>query len=142
MYRAGWQMFTEKPLIGWGSEANVQPEIAKRISSFSAEYYVFHNTYLELAVQRGLIGLGLYTWLFVALFRFGGKTPDGESREQLFGRGFGFAWDVILCVYLLNASAVVMNYQFLNGYVFTIAGILVARKRLRSDRLENCRSLR
>ena len=60
MYQAGWQMFTEKPLIGWGGDYNVQPEIAKRISSFHSEIYVFHNTYLELAVQRGLLGLGLY----------------------------------------------------------------------------------
>ena len=30
-------------------------------------------------------------------------------------------------VYLLNASAVVMNYQFVNALVFTIAGILAAQ---------------
>jgi len=33
----------------------------------------------------------------------------------------------MLGVYLLNASAVVMNYQFVNGFVFTIAGILSAQ---------------
>jgi O-antigen ligase len=129
MYRAGWQMFTEKPLLGWGSEAKVQPEIAKRVSSFHSEYFVFHNTYLELAVQRGLLGLGLYAWLFAALFRLGAKP--GASREpkaRFFGSDFGFSWRLALCVYLMNASAVVMNYQFLNGYVFTIAGILAAEQ--------------
>jgi hypothetical protein len=37
-------------------------------------------------------------------------------------------WPVVLAVYLLNASAVVMNYQFVNGLLFTLAGILAARK--------------
>jgi O-antigen ligase len=128
MYRAGWQMFTEKPLFGWGSEAKVQPEIAKRISSFHLEYFVFHNTYLELAVQRGLLGLGLYAWLFVALFRLGASaTSDREPQAPFLGSDFGFSWRLALCAYLLNASAVVMNYQFLNGFLFTIAGILAAQ---------------
>ena len=33
----------------------------------------------------------------------------------------------MLGVYLFNASAVVMNYQFVNGFLFTIAGILAAQ---------------
>jgi O-antigen ligase len=134
MYQAGWQIFTEKPLFGWGSEAKVQPEIAKRISSFRSEYYVFHNTYLELAVQRGLLGLGLYAWLFIALFRLGTQPAADREPTRFSGRDFGLTWRVILCVYLLNASAVVMNYQFLNGYLFTIGGILAAQQRLPSGR--------
>jgi O-antigen ligase len=128
MYHAGWQMFTEKPLAGWGSEANVQPEIAKRISAFHPERYLFHNTYLELAVERGIIGLGLYTWLMVCLFRMA-KTPPGNfiSEAHFLDRHFRRLWPVILIVYLLNASAVVMNYQFVNGFLFTLAGILAAQ---------------
>jgi hypothetical protein len=36
-------------------------------------------------------------------------------------------WPLLLGVYLLNASAVVMNYQFANVVLFTIAGILAAQ---------------
>jgi putative inorganic carbon (HCO3(-)) transporter len=133
MYRAGWQMFTEKPFAGWGSDGEVQPEIAKRISSFHSELYVFHNTYLELAVQRGLLGLSLYAWLIVALFRLGGHAP-GNGAMQVFGREFTFPWKLMLCVYLLNGSAVVMNYQFVNGFVFTIAGVLAWQKRTAGNR--------
>jgi hypothetical protein len=32
-------------------------------------------------------------------------------------------------VYLLNGSFVVMNYQFVNGLLFTMAGLLVAQNR-------------
>ena len=53
MYHAGWQMFTEKPALGWGNDLKIQQEVEKRVSSFHPEYYIFHNTFLELAVQRG-----------------------------------------------------------------------------------------
>ena len=127
MYRAGWQMFTEKPVTGWGSEENIQPELRRRIRAFHPEYYVFHNTYLELAVQRGVIGLGLYAWLALRLFQLGSKAP-GCHGVFLYDR-FGPLWFVILVVYFINASAVVMNYQFVNALLFAIAGILAAQKR-------------
>jgi len=34
---------------------------------------------------------------------------------------------VLLAVYLLNASAVVINYQLVNAVLFTVAGILAAQ---------------
>jgi putative inorganic carbon (HCO3(-)) transporter len=124
VYQAGWQMFLEKPLTGWGTDSVVQPEIEKRVSSFRPELYVFHNTYLELAVQRGLVGLGLYAWLSICLFRLGGRRvadlPEGQSPLDSQFR-------VILGVYVINASVVVMNYQFVNAFLFAIAGILSAQ---------------
>jgi O-antigen ligase len=132
MYRAGWQMFTEKPLFGWGGDTLVQPELERRVSGFRADYYIFHNTYLELAVQRGVIGLALYAWLIFTLFRLGAPGSNQEPTQFL-GSGFGTMWRILLCAYLINASSVVMNYQFVNGYIFTIAGILAAQQR--RDRL-------
>jgi putative inorganic carbon (hco3(-)) transporter len=126
MYRAGLQMFAEKPLLGWGSDMNIQPEIERRISSFHPEYYIFHNTYLQLAIQYGAVGVLLYAWVFVVFFRLGARSKS-VPHECPFGPDFGLMWRIMLCVYLLNASVVVMNYQFLNGYMFTIAGILAAQ---------------
>jgi hypothetical protein len=43
-------------------------------------------------------------------------------------------WPVLLAVYLVNASVVVMNYQFVNGLLFTLAGMLAAQQhRARRD---------
>ena len=127
MYQTGWQMFTERPLTGWAGQ-NLQAEIAQRVWDFHPEYYVFHNTYLELAVERGLLGLGLYAWLMVCLFRLSTAGPNSTAGEPHFlDSGFRKLWPLLLGVYLLNASAVVMNYQFVNGFLFTIAGILSAQ---------------
>lgn len=135
MYRAGWQMFLEKPIKGWGSEGRIQPEIARRIDDFHPDYYLFHNTYLELGVERGLIGLGLYAWLMVCFFRLSRMDGSGSNAGFL-GGGFQRIWPILLIVYLLNASAVVMNYQFVNGLLFTIAGILSAQN-LRAGAFRN-----
>ncbi|MGH9514931.1 MAG: O-antigen ligase family protein [Terriglobales bacterium] len=130
MYSAGWQMFVEKPLLGWGNEQHIQAEVEKRVSNFHPEYYVFHNTFLELAVQRGVLALGLYVWLMLCLFRLGraNARPD-EINGPFSSSHFRKLWPLLLGVYLLNASAVVMNYQFVNAVLFTIAGILAAQTR-------------
>lgn len=128
MYQTGWQMFIEKPLLGWNGGQSLQSEISRRVWDFHPEYYVFHNTYLELAVERGLIGLGLYAWLMVCLLRLSRtRQVATESEPHFLDSQFRKLWPLMLGVYLLNASAVVMNYQFVNGFLFTIAGILSAQ---------------
>jgi O-antigen ligase len=130
IYQAGWEMFLEKPLAGWGA-TDMQTELSRRISDFHQEQFFFHNTYLEIVVQYGLGGLLLYVWVVVDLFKLGrskgrpGFPADGSFLDQEF-RGL---WPLLLGVYLLNGSFVVMNYQFVNGFLFTIAGLLVAQNR-------------
>jgi len=130
MYQTGLEMFLEKPLAGWGT-SDLQSELAKRVHDFHQSAFFFHNTYLEIAVQHGMLGLILYLWIVIDLFRVGGKrrphaaAPDGTLLDDQF-RSF---WPVLVAVYLFNGSFVVMNYQFVNGLLFTIAGILAAQNR-------------
>jgi len=135
IYQAGWEMFLQKPLAGWGA-AKMQTELSKRISDFHQEQFFFHNTYLEIVVQYGLVGLVLYLWIVVDLFKLGrrlnsattftlGAFLDEEFRTTL--------WPLLLGVYLLNASFVVMNYQFVNGFLFTLAGLLAAQNRRHAE---------
>lgn len=137
MYQAGWDMVTEKPMVGWPA-ADIQQELEKRISDFHQEEFYFHNTYLEIAVAYGVVGLGLYLWLVIALFRLGRRTASPqflpEGPDFLDG-GFRFLWPVLLGVYFLNACFVVMNYQFVNGLLFTLAGMLTAQNRLQVQEL-------
>ena len=130
LYQAGWAMFLEKPLAGWTS-GTIQSELAKRVPDFSPDQFIFHNTYLEFAVEHGTIGIALYAWLMVDLFRLCTRRSGQQSGDGDFLDGqFRIVWPVLLMVYLINARFVVMNYQFVNGLLFTIAGTLAARKRL------------
>jgi O-antigen ligase len=129
MYEAGWQMFLEKPALGWGED--IQPELERRVRDFHQEAYFFHNTFLEIAVQHGLWGLSLYAWMVVELLRLGYKRRifSGRGDGAFPDQGFRELWPVLIFVFLLNACFVVMTYQFVHGVLFTLAGILSAQNR-------------
>ena len=130
IYQAGWEMFWEKPLAGWGA-SDMQTELSKRISDFHQEQFFFHNTYLEIVVQYGLVGLVLYLWIVVGLFKLGRrrKGPGFSTDYSFVDQEFRALWPLLLGVYLLNGSFVVMNYQFVNGFLFALAGLLAAQNR-------------
>ena len=127
VYAGCWQMFVEKPFTGWG--VNQMPEeLARHVSGYKERELFPHNTYLELLVEHGIVGLALYVWLMWELLLLGrGLVPRGE-RNGLLNRQFHALWPILLGVYLLNAALVVMNYQFVNGLLFTMAGMLAAQK--------------
>jgi O-antigen ligase len=134
IYQAGWEMFLEKPLTGWGA-TDMQAELSKRISDFHQEQFFFHNTYLEIVVQFGLLGLLLYLWIVVDLFKLGQnrRRRGVPTNSSFLDQEFRALWPLLLGVYLLNGSFVVMNYQFVNGFLFTVAGLLVAQNRRNAE---------
>jgi O-antigen ligase len=126
IYQAGWEMFLSKPLQGWGFDG-MQRELTSRISEFHQEQFFFHNTFLEVTVQYGLAGLGLYLWTLIELIKLARKNPGAEARTCFLDQQFRSLWPVLLMVYVLNGCFVVLNYQFINGLVFSIAGLLAAQ---------------
>ena len=82
-------------------------------------------------MQHGLLGLSLYLWIVIDLFRVGRKRqPQAASSESTFlDEQFRSVWPLLVAVYLFNGCFVVMNYQFVNGLLFTIAGMLAAQNR-------------
>jgi putative inorganic carbon (hco3(-)) transporter len=128
VYTGGWEMFLEKPLMGWGV-SQMPAELARHVSGYHHQELFPHNTYLELLVEHGIVGLALYLWLMWELLRLGrGLIPEGEQRGFLNGQ-FHTIWPVLLGAYWVNAALVVMNYQFVNGLLFTMAGMLAAQRK-------------
>jgi O-antigen ligase len=137
VYAGAWQMFLEKPLTGWG--VNQMPaELARHVSGYKEKKELdSHNTYLELLVEHGIFGLALYAWLMWEILRLGrGRVPRAE-RYGLLNHQFHSMWPVLLGVYWMNAAVVVMNYQFVNGLLFTMAGMLAAQRRRGANELEH-----
>jgi putative inorganic carbon (HCO3(-)) transporter len=126
IYEVGWEMAMERPWLGWGQN-QMPAEIAKRMSDYRPDTYCAHNTYLEILVEQGLVGLTLYLWLMFGLFRLARKG-GGESGGSEMDSDTRRLWLVLLGVYFLNASFVVLNYQFVNALLFTMAGIFAARQ--------------
>ncbi len=127
VYAGGWQMFLEKPLTGWG--VNQMPaELARHASGYKEKELYPHNTYLELLVEHGTFGLMLYAWLMWELLRLGRNPIPRSEYHGFLNHQFHAIWPILLGVYWVNASVVVMNYQFVNGLLFTMAGMLAAQK--------------
>lgn len=134
VYAGGWQMFLDRPLIGWGFH-HMPSELPRYVTGYSLKLLYPHNTYLELLVEEGMAGLGLYVWLMWELWRL--RRPSGPTKEDGFlNADFHRLWPVMLGVYWLNAAVVVMSYQFVNGLLFTLAGMLAGQRR--RTRLSAC----
>jgi len=128
VYAGGWQMFLEKPFNGWG--VNQMPsELARHVSGYRKKELFPHNTYLEILVEHGLLGIALYAWLMWEIFCLGRFRVPPTERQGFLNRQFHVLWPVLLGVYWVNAAVVVMNYQFVNGLLFTMAGMLAAQRR-------------
>ncbi len=128
VYAGGWQMFLERPLTGWGFH-QMPAELPRHVSGYHENVLYPHNTYLELLVEHGVAGLALYLWLMWEILRLGrGTIPLGETRGFLDAQ-FHRLWPIMLAVYWVNAAIVVMSYQFVNGLLFTMAGMLAAQQR-------------
>jgi len=128
VYAGGWEMFQQRPWLGWGFH-QMPAELPRHVRGYSEEFLYPHNTYLELLVEHGVVGLTLYLWLMWELWKLRrGRIPAGEDRGFL-NAGFHRLWPVLLLVYWINAAVVVMSYQFVNGLLYAIAGMLAAQAR-------------
>ena len=128
VYAGGWEMFLQRPLAGWGFH-QMPAELPRHVSGYNEKVLYAHNTYLELLVEHGVVGLALYFWLMWEMWRLGrGAIPD-EEKCGFLDPQFHRMWPILLAVYWLNASMVVMSYQFVNGLLFTMAGMLAAQRR-------------
>lgn len=136
VYRGSWEMFLERPLTGWG--INQMPsELARHVSGYQEKELYPHNTYLELLVEHGVLGLALYVWLMRELWRLGRGEIARNEKSGFLDRNFHDLWPILLGVYWVNAAFVVMNYQFVNGFLFTIAGMLAGQRRRAANEFAN-----
>lgn len=136
VYAGGWEMFLQRPLTGWGFH-QMPAELPRHVSGYHEKVLYPHNTYLELLVEHGIVGLALYLWLMWEVVRLArGKIPPAE-RNGFLNQNFHRLWPIVLAVYWLNAAAVVMSYQFVNGLLFTMAGMLAAQNR-RAEMSASC----
>ena len=128
VYAGGWEMFFERPWLGWGFH-QMPAELPRFVSGYQEKVLYPHNTYLELLVEQGLLGFAVYLWLMWELWRLGrGKTPESGGKGFL-NHDFHRMWPIVLAVYWVNAALVVMSYQFVNGLLFAMAGMLAGQRR-------------
>jgi len=128
VYTGSWQMFLERPLMGWGFH-QMPAELPRYVREYNDKVLYPHNTYLELLVEEGIAGLALYLWLMWEMWRLGRCAIPAGEKNGFLDLQFHRMWPILLAVYWVNAVLVVMSYQFVNALLFTMAGMLAAQRR-------------
>jgi O-antigen ligase len=88
MVDAGWRLLLEHPVtgVGPGQVKHLYPTVATPQALRRSTSHL-HNTPLQIAVERGLVGLGIWLWIF-ASFIMGGvvvlrRLPAEAARDRL-----------------------------------------------------------
>jgi len=128
-YQGALDMFRQRPVFGWGTNRSAYV-LAEFIPGYKFANVAVHNTYVEVLLEYGMVGLSLYLASFFVLWRMGGRLPP-PSVATVPGRldgDFRLVWRAILVVYAVNGLFVVLNYQFINALVFSAAGLIRAHE--------------
>jgi len=89
IWKAGYSMFKERPILGhgWGNFEIIYPFHQgkylkiKKYSPFRTHANNAHNEILEIASQTGILGLGIYVWLFFLFFKMGLDNYKKINRD-------------------------------------------------------------
>jgi O-antigen ligase len=85
VWRKGIELFQDKPLIGVGGG-----EFADTVGDLKL---AAHNTYLEVLVEHGVVGLMLFGGIIVGLFARVERFP---ARERALWRSVLWAWAILI----------------------------------------------
>jgi O-antigen ligase/Tfp pilus assembly protein PilF len=126
MARIGWQMFRERPLIGWGAGAYAMQYLDRLGTVLPSEKdhtilrsVVFareaHNDPLQFVAEFGLIGLALLAAVFVAVWRC-------VLRQSSF-----LQWQGIALAYVsaYMAAAALFSFPWQSAMAGPLAGLLL-----------------
>lgn len=99
----------------------------------AADTLVEHNIFLNMAAETGLVGLGLFVALFVALFRRSVRVWKRvpPTAEGFFTRGFIALFWVMLANYLASGMfRDVLWDPFANALLWSLAGMTLGLGRV------------
>jgi O-antigen ligase len=118
-YRRSVELFEHRPIAGYGV-GSVLPEFERFARNRAGGDAVMasnpHNEFLLMAVQLGSIGIALFAWLLVALFREC-RRIDPLARTIVYGYLIAFS---VGCL----ANSLLLNFTEGNLFVL-LSGILI-----------------
>ncbi len=137
-----WREWTgialEKPLLGHGfgrsllhreGQRGVSQELKQRAPYYSSHA---HNLFLDVAVQRGVLGLAIYLVLLAALlreyWRLGGAAAPPQGRLRLLG---ATAFSLLVAMIAKNTTDDFMDQAAAIAF-WGYAGVLLGRLELNS----------
>lgn len=133
MWRTTFEMIKDKPLLGSGigtfkmNYLEYQAQLLKENPNY-IKYYTkageAHNEYLQMWAELGIIGLGLFLWIFYfifhTVFNFYKRSKNGEDRLIILGLIAG-----ITCFMIHSLFTFALHVPVLGAIFFIIVGLTI-----------------
>ncbi|MBC8184492.1 O-antigen ligase family protein [candidate division KSB1 bacterium] len=133
MWDIGFDIIKSNPLLGAGFEFTQQFNV--QLEKYGERtWHSFHNSYVQQAVETGLVGLGLYLFLFFLAIMAGWKLYLISNNGLERGVGFGLIGTVLACM-AGNFAGSYWNYLNLMGFYWVLIA-LVARMTINIEQPE------
>jgi len=148
-WSVAWQKFTERPLMGYGFDSWRDDLVSRlpgeyRLTSYDAINLAggYHNEYLTLLAEQGLVGLFPVMAVFIFLLRCSWKLAFRPSATWRNGQ-----WALFGCIFLLLRASVEAPGLF--GYsqepadylAFIFLAIVASRFSVEEDYVKSARAI-
>jgi len=124
MWDQAWELIKENPILGYGYYATHNLGIETAGNRKIKKRASLHNGYMQLLLDQGLIGLGIFLIFFFISFRVGWRLFRTAKDPFLKGLGLGFAG----CVLAVLAGNVAGSYWFylnVSAYYWINLGLVI-----------------
>ncbi|MCA9402071.1 MAG: O-antigen ligase family protein, partial [Candidatus Omnitrophica bacterium] len=126
IWKTAWGMFIDRPLFGHGINTFMTVYQGYRENSAGSPTYA-HNVFIQIAAETGILGIGSFLWLLVALLR---ETQQQMKRAVSKGSPLVFlliGLSVSMAALLIHANIETSFYHLqLSAYIWFLIGILIA----------------
>jgi O-antigen ligase len=85
MITTGWEMFLDRPLVGWGDIDLKQYYVTYTVPIDHAEGGHLHNNFMMLLVTLGIVGFAATMLLFIKIFLLEWKIRSVTKKHWLYG---------------------------------------------------------
>jgi O-antigen ligase len=124
IWQTVWSLITERWVLGWGWISHWVPGVAPYeglIVIDQVPHFHAHNAFLDVWLQLGLIGLGLFVWLFVSTFIRVWKIAVAHTNPLYLWPLFAF---MVIATQALTESRLLIE----NGWVLLVLLALKSRE--------------
>lgn len=121
MWKMAEGVILSSPVFGAGFDATKYLGVTDGSKS---TWTSFHNGYLQQAVEMGLVGLGIYLWLFWLAIKAGWRLYKIAEDPVEKGLGLGLVGCVLACM-AGNFAGTYWNYLIVMGFFWTLVALVV-----------------
>ena len=118
-------LFKADPIFGTGFNTY---QYMERVES----YRDTHNLYLKVLVETGLVGIGIFLWLYWRMFATGFQLYTRSETDLFKGLGLGFA-SMMVCVFVANIFGDRWMYPQISGYTFALLAMCLRGMQILRD---------